>query len=72
MRGERPRWIDVSVGVNLQHNPRDSSHCFIGSFPQIVRDRRGVVCGRLIESIAQSLERFQGPDANCRIEPAFV
>ena len=62
----------MPVGVNFQHNPRDSSHCSIGSFPQIVRGRGGMVRGRLIECIAQSLERFQSPGANCRIEPAFV
>ena len=34
--------------------------------------QRWMVRGRLIECIAQSLERFQDPGANCRIEPAFV
>jgi hypothetical protein len=62
----------MSVGVNLQHKPRDSSHCSVGSFPQIARGRRGMVCGRLLECVAQGLERFQGPDANCRIESAIV
>ncbi len=59
-------------GVKLQRNPRDSSHCSIGSFPEIVRGRIGTVCGRLIECISQSLEGFQNPIANCRIEPATV
>jgi hypothetical protein len=58
--------------MKLQHNPRDSSHCIVGGFPQIVRDRGGIVWARLLECIAQSLERFQNPDANCRIESVFV
>jgi len=60
------------VGVKLQRKPRDSSHCSIGSFPEIVRGRREMICGRLIECISQSLERFENPDANCRIEPGIV
>jgi hypothetical protein len=35
-------------------------------------EQRGMGRGRLIECIAQSLERFQSASANCRIEPAFV
>jgi hypothetical protein len=72
VRTEAARWRDTSVGVNLQHNPRDSSHCVIGGVPQLVYGRRGMVWARRLECIAQTLERFQNPDANCRIEPAFV
>jgi hypothetical protein len=66
------RRIDRLGGVKLQREPRDSSHRSIGGFLQIVRGRTGMVCGRLIECISQSLEGFQNPDASCWIEPGTV
>jgi hypothetical protein len=51
---------------------RDSSHRCIGSFPQIVRPGGEMVCGRMIERISQSLEGFQNPIANYRIEPETI
>ncbi len=64
----------MSAGVEFQLKPRDSSHCFIGSFQEIVRGHRRMVCSRLIECtsqierIIQVIERFQNPIADCRIK----
>jgi hypothetical protein len=61
----------TSGGLNLEKNPGDRSHCAIGSLPQIVGGSRGMLRSRPIECVAQSVERFRGSAANCRIEPAI-
>jgi len=70
--GKSPRRIDRSGGVKLQRKPRNTSHRCIGSFAEIVRCGRRMVCGGLIECISQSLEGFQNPITNYRIEPETI